>query len=128
MEGTSYYLLEKSDAPGFTKDTQAHEVTLFAGVAQTLECGVSSDRGFFSLDVTDATTGEHVSGVEFELVDASGETVLSFTMGDQAYQNEMAVPVGAYTLRQTAAPQGYALCSQPEIALHVTPYLAQGGA
>lgn len=127
VEGTSYYLLEKSDAPGFTKDTQAHEVTLFAGVAQTLECGVSSDRGFFSLDVTDATTGEHVSGGEFELVDASGETVLSFTMGDQAYQNEMAVPVGAYTLRQTAAPQGYALCSQPEIALHVTPYLAQGG-
>lgn len=128
IEGTTYYLQEIGGDDGFTNDVDVHEITLCAGETRVMECGVSSARGFFRLEVTDATTGAHVSGGAFELVDAAGSTVLSFTMGDGAYQNDMAVPVGTYTLRQTEAAEGYALCAQPELTLEVQPYLTQGGA
>lgn len=53
--------------------------------------------------------------------------MLSFTMGDEAYRNPMAIPVGEYTLRQTQAADGYALGENAEITLDVPPYLTQGG-
>ena len=78
IEGTTYYLMEIGGDEGFTHDTEAHEITLYAGETRVMECGVSSARGFFRLEVTDVTTGAPVSGGEFELVDAAGSTVLSF--------------------------------------------------
>lgn len=48
-------------------------------------------------------------------------------MGDEAYRNPMAIPVGEYTLRQTQAADGYALGENAEITLDVPPYLTQGG-
>ena len=127
VEGTTYYLRELSGAPGFAKDETAYEVTLTAGETRTVDCAVSSDRGFISLDVLDATTGGHVAGGTFELVDGDGETVLDFTMGDTVYRNPMAIPVGTYTLRQTGAAAGYALCESDEISVEIPPYLTQGG-
>ena len=66
-------------------------MTLTAGEARTVECAVSSDRGFISLEQLDAATGEHVRGGAFELLNAKGEAVLSFTMGEEAYRNPMAI-------------------------------------
>lgn len=128
MEGTTYYLRELSRAPGFAADETYYEVILRAGEETALGCAVSSDRGFFTLDVIDAALGTHVPGGAYELLDSeSGETVLAFEMGEQAYQNPMAVPVGMYTLRQTAAASGYALSEQAEISVCVEPYLSEGG-
>ena len=127
LEGTTYYIKELSEAAGFAEDERTYEVTLTAGEARTVECAVSSDRGFISLEQLDAATGGHVSGGEFELLDAKGNVVLSFTMGDEAYRNPMAIPVGEYTLRQTQAADGYALSENAEIMLDVPPYLTQGG-
>ena len=101
-EGTTYYLRELSGAAGFAADETIYEVTLTAGETRVLDCAVSSDRGFFELDLTDISTGAHVSGGRFELLSGDGEAVLDFEMGDSAYRNPMAVPVGTYTLRQNA--------------------------
>ena len=127
VEGTTYYLRELSGAAGFAKDETTYEVTLTAGETRTLNCAVSSDRGFINLDVLDAATGGHVSGGRFELLDADGETVLNIEMGGEAYRNAMAVPVGTYTLRQTEAADGYALCETDEVAVEIPPYLTEGG-
>lgn len=48
-------------------------------------------------------------------------------MGDSAYRNPMAVPVGTYTLRQIEAAEGYAFCENSEITVEIPPYLTQGG-
>ena len=127
LEGTTYYIKELSEAAGFAGEEQIYEVTLTAGEARTIECAVSSDRGFISLEQRDAATGGHVSGGAFELLDARGDVVLSFTMGEEAYRNPMAIPVGTYTLRQTQAADGYALSENAETTLDVPPYLTQGG-
>ena len=126
-EGTTYYLRELSGAAGFAADETTYEVTLTAGETRVLDCAVSSDRGFFELDLTDASTGAHVSGGRFELLSGDGEAVLEFEMGDSAYRNPMAVPVGTYTLRQTEAADGYAFCEDSEVTVEILPYLTQGG-
>ena len=129
VEGTTYYLRELGTAQGFALDETYHEVTLTAGGKATVDCTVSSDRGFFTLEQLDAATGTHVSGGSYELVDAqTKETVLAFDMTDEAYTNSMAIAVGAYLLRQTKAAPGYALSVQPEQEIVVEPYLTQGGA
>lgn len=127
-EGTTYYLRELSPVAGFARDEEYHEVTLHAGERATLSCAVSSDRGFFELELSDAVSGAHVTGGAFALVDAeSGENVLTFEMGEAPYRNEMAVPVGRYLLRQTAAAPGYALSDEAETEIVIEPYLTQGG-
>ena len=126
-EGTTYYLRELSGAAGFAADETIYEVTLTAGETRVLDCAVSSDRGFFELDLTDISTGAHVSGGRFELLSGDGEAVLDFEMGDSAYRNPMAVLVGTYTLRQIEAAEGYAFCENSEITVEIPPYLTQGG-
>ena len=128
QEGTTYYLRETGTASGFARDEEYHEITLHAGERATLSCAVASDRGFFELELCDAQTGAPVSGAQFALIDAqSGESVLSFELGGERYRNEMAVPVGAYLLRQTKAAPGHALSSTPETEIVIEPYLTQGG-
>ena len=128
VEGTTYYLRELSAAQGFSADAEYHETVLRAGEQLTVACAVSSDRGFFSLEQVDAAALTHVAGGEYALIDAlSGETVLSFEVGDAPYRNPMAVPVGTYRLCQVRAPQGYALGDQPEQEIVIQPYLTQGG-
>lgn len=126
IDGVTYYLREISSAQGFAQDKDYHEVTLYAGQEAVVNCTVSSDRGFFSLEQTDSS-GAHIAGGEFELFSGEGNVVLAFEMGDKPYQNDMALPVGLYTLRQTKAPEGYALPVQTQIELTIEPYLTQGG-
>lgn len=128
VEGTTYYLHELTRAPGFAADENYYEITLRAGESMTLNCAVSSDRGFFAFDAIDAVTGEHIPGGLFELVDAvSGEVVHAFELGDAPYQNPMAIPVGRYSLRQVRAAQGYALSTPANMEIEVVPYLSEGG-
>ncbi len=128
VEGTTYYLHELSSAAGFETDDTYYEVTLRAGETETLECAVSSDRGFFRMETLDAYTMAHVPGGSYELVDAvSGEVALAFETGDAPYQNPMAVPVGSYVLRQVKAAPGYAMSVPDEMHVTVEPYLTQGG-
>lgn len=127
VQGTTYYLKELGNYEGFAQDTQVYEVTLFAGKSQTLECTVSSDRGFFTFNLTDTATGLPVEGGEFELIDDSGECVLKFESGSDAYRNTMALPVGNYTLRQLKAAPGYALSYSPEMSVRIPAYLSLDG-
>ena len=128
IDGTIYYLRELTQAPGFAPDDSYYEICLYAGREATLSCAVSSDRGFFMLDAADTVSGEHIPGGTFELLDKqSGEAVLTFEMGEEAYQNPMAVPVGEYILRQTKAAPGYALSEPYETDVTVEPYLSEGG-
>ena len=81
---------ELSGAAGFARDETTYEVTLTAGETRVLACAVSSDRGFLNLDVLDATTGGHVSGGRFELLDERRRSRVGFEMGEAAYPATMA--------------------------------------
>lgn len=125
-EGKTYYLHEIGSARGFTTDENYYELRLIAGDSVTVNCAVTSDRGFFDFDAVDSMTAQHVPGGLYALVGADGETVQTFTLEEGAYRNEMAVPVGAYTVRQLEAAEGYCIADMADAQLNVTPYLMQG--
>lgn len=128
VDGTTYYVREISAAQGFSQDEAYREVTLRAGEPYTLESTVSSDRGFFTLEQKLAQTGAHVAGGEYELLDSrTMEPVLTFVLGENAYMNPMAIPVGSYLLRQTKAAPGFALSEDGLVEVTIEPYLTQGG-
>ena len=128
VDGSTYYVRETGAALGFAQDESYREIVLRAGETYTLESTVSSDRGFFSLEQKNAVTGEHVTGGEFELLDGKTmETVLSFELGEEAYLNPMAIPVGSYVLRQTKAAPGFAISEAGLTEVVIEPYLTQGG-
>ena len=128
MEGAAYYLREIRPAAGFAADETYYEVFVRAGEEAVVYTAVSSDRGFFSLALTDAADGRYLSGAAFELIDAvSGESMLSFETAGEVYRHVMALPVGTYMLRQTKAAQGYALSEPAQMEIVIEPYLSEGG-
>ncbi len=128
MEGASYYLREIRPAAGFAADETYYEVFVRAGEEAVVHTAVSSDRGFFTLALTDAANGSYVPGAAFELIDAaSGESVLSFETEAEIYRHAMALPVGTYMLRQTKAAEGYALSEPAQKEIVIEPYLSEGG-
>lgn len=127
-EGAVYYLKEIQPAAGFAADENHYEIFVRAGEEVVVHTAVSSDRGFFTLELRDTASGQFVPGAAYELLDAmSGETVLSFTTEEAVYRHTMALPVGAYVLRQTRAAEGYALSEPAQTEIIIEPYLSEGG-
>ncbi|MBO5536747.1 MAG: carboxypeptidase regulatory-like domain-containing protein [Clostridia bacterium] len=124
-EGSVFYLMELDASEGFGKDTEQHEITVRPGDAAEVTGSVSSDRGFYHVTLTDAETGEAVSGAWFTLADADGNVLDTFELDGQ-YRNEMAIPVGDYVLTQTRAADGY-LLTDVQQDFQVLPYLSMGG-
>ncbi|MBR1409288.1 MAG: carboxypeptidase regulatory-like domain-containing protein [Clostridia bacterium] len=123
-EGTTYFLKETGKASGFVLDGEAHEIVLHAGETARPQFPVASDRGFMTVDARDERTGEHLSGGAYALLDENGDTVLTFSLDENEYRTETALPVGRYTLRQTEAPEGYALAEEAEKTLELHAYLS----
>ncbi|MBQ8094968.1 MAG: carboxypeptidase regulatory-like domain-containing protein [Clostridia bacterium] len=123
--GTLYYLMELEGNAGFALDSEIHEIEAYPGNSYDMICSVSSDRGFYQLAMTDSETGEAVLGAAFELADADGKVLDTFYVTEN-YRNEMAIPVGDYSLRQISAAPGYML-DDTAVSFHVNPYLTMGG-
>ncbi|MBQ7488346.1 MAG: hypothetical protein IJT77_12705, partial [Clostridia bacterium] len=123
--GTVYRLKELEANIGFALDTETHEILAYPGQTYDLTCSVSSDRGFYHLTLRDHDDGTLVSGAKFTLSDAAGETISTFELNED-YRNDMAIPVGDYTLTQTEAAPGYMLTESVK-SFRVEPYLTMGG-
>ncbi len=127
QEGTTYVVRELGASEGFAATMEEYEITLHAGEKYTLSATVASDRGFFEFEHRDIATDTLIPGGEFELLDEEGGQVLVFTTADGTYRNEMAIPVGEYTLRELRAPEGYALTEKENLFVGIEPYLTFGG-
>ena len=123
-EGTLYYLRETGTSAGFTADDETHEVLLRAGESVRPVFAVASDRGFFRLSVMDAESNAPLGGSSFVMLDGNGNEILSFTAGKDGYTNDVALPVGTYTLRQLSAPEGYALSESSQMQVSIESWLA----
>lgn len=139
-QGAAYYLREVpgSAADGYVADSAYHEILLYPGEASTATIASTSDKGFFTVRLTDAQTGAPLAGGAFALyaladadanVQPGQEPALRFTCEDGSFTNPVALPVGPYLLVQTAAPTGYMLdarVSATQIPLEITSYVATG--
>jgi protocatechuate 3,4-dioxygenase beta subunit len=79
-------------------------------------------EGLFSLTDTLYDNGQPLGGASFAVIDASGQTSLTFTLdGDGRYSSEAPLREGAYILRQTLSPEG--TLPAEDMAFDIVPYL-----
>ena len=86
-----------------------------AGIPAPKAANVSFDpvpaTGTFRLKKTDSS-GEELSGAQFNLNNSKGTSVLNFTMDSGTYSSPQ-LEEGIYTLNETKAPPGYVLDPSP---------------
>lgn len=115
-----YYLLEQIPPVGYEKDQTKHSVDLSYTSGSSLQRTITvADRPIknkvyikktFAGETfpTDPETKEQLPITDaFCLINADGDTVSSFTIGEDGYGESQMLPYGTYILRQTKETQGY---------------------
>ncbi len=97
-------------------------VTLGTESAQRVDVIAYAREGLFRLNNMKADDGQPAGGAAFAVLDAAGQTVLSFSADEQGlYSLASPLPAGAYTLRQVLSPEG--TIPAGDTAFEITPYL-----
>ena len=104
----TYTLTETATLSGYIPDSTLISIELTAN-GQTVNKSITNTRarGSVSIVKTDSETGEALAGVHFALRDGNGSTVAE---GDTASDGTLMlpnIPLGNYTLVETAAATGY---------------------
>lgn len=110
----TYSLVETSAPDSYVPDNTPISVTLDTN-GQTVTQNITNSRalGAVSILKTDAETGAGLGGVHFVLLDSS---TLAIAEGDTESDGTLlfsGIPLGSYTLRETATVNGYVLDSTP---------------
>ena len=110
----SYTVKETATATGYVLDGTARPVTISTN-GQTVEVRVTNEPATGKVVVvkTDADTGEALLGVHFKLTDSSGAVVKEGDTGADGKLTFSGIPLGSYTLTETATKEGYVLNSSP---------------
>ena len=109
------YSLVETSAPGsYVPDNTPISVTLDTN-GQTITKNITNSKALGSVSImkTDAETGAALGGVHFALLDSS---TLAIAEGDTESDGTLllsGIPLGSYTLRETATVSGYVLDNTP---------------
>ena len=109
------YSLVETSAPGsYVPDNTPISITLDTN-GQTVMKNITNSKALGAVSVmkTDAETGAALGGVHFALLDSS---TLAIAEGDTESDGTLlfsGIPLGSYTLRETATVNGYVLDSTP---------------
>jgi hypothetical protein len=133
------YSLVETSAPGsYVPDNTPIPVTLDTN-GQTITKNITNSKALGSVSImkTDAESGAALGGVHFALLDSSK---LAIAEGDTESDGSLlfsGIPLGSYTLRETATVNGYVLDSTPipveittagqTVTINVTNAPAKGG-
>ena len=87
------------------------------GMTYTFEVSNVPTKGYIRLAKTDSLNGMPISGVQFDIFDASGDLVGTMTTDESGYAVSPALPKGNYTVREHENPIGYvaALAELPAV-------------
>ena len=118
----TYSLLETSVPSGYVLDSTPISISLDTD-GQTVTRNITNSRalGAVSITKTDANTGSPLAGVHFALLDSSAAVVAEGDTGADGTLLLSGIPLGTYTLRETATVSGYVLDETPrtvEITTH----------
>ena len=109
------YSLVETSAPGsYAPDNTPISVTLDTN-GQTVTKNITNSKALGSVSImkTDAETGAALSGVHFALLDSSALAIAEGDTGSDGTLLLSGIPLGSYTLRETATVNGYVLDNTP---------------
>ena len=110
LELGEYYYRETATLPGYILDSDYYVVMLTTN-GQVAKVTVKNSRESANVAVikTDSKTGAALPGVHFKLVDSGGNTVAEGDTGNDGKLIFPGIPLGSYTLTETATVTGYVL-------------------
>jgi uncharacterized surface anchored protein len=110
----TYSLIETSAPTGYVLDNAPRSVSITED-GQIVEVSITNGAASASIVVvkTDAETGLPLSGIHFILADSSGATVGGGTTDENGILTFSGLPLGVYTLIETATQNGYVLDGTP---------------
>ena len=110
----AYSLIETSAPTGYVLDNAPRSVSITEN-GQIVEISITNGAASASIVVvkTDAETGLPLSGIHFILADSSGATVGGGTTDENGILTFSGLPLGVYTLTETATQNGYVLDGTP---------------
>ena len=110
----TYKLTETAAPVGYVLDSTPITVEV-TSAGQTVSKTVTNTRavGNISILKTDAETNKPLAGVRFKLTDSTGKLISEAVTGTEGKITFTGMALGAYTLTETEAPEGYALDSTP---------------
>ena len=115
-----YILKETATLTGYVLDETPISIELVNdGDVVTKEITNSQQTGSIAILKTDADTNSHLAGAHFKLTDSTGKLIKEGDTGTDGKLTFSGIPLGTYTLTETAAPTGYTLSSTP-ITVEVT--------
>ena len=110
----SYSIVETHTPTGYVLDGTPRSVTITEN-GQIVEISITNGAASASIVVvkTDAETGLPLSGIHFVLADSFGATVGGGTTDENGILTFSGLPLGVYTLTETATQNGYVLDGTP---------------
>ncbi len=110
----SYSIVETFTPTGYVLDGTPRSVTITEN-GQIVEISITNGAASASIVVvkTDAETGLPLSGIHFILADSSDATVGGGTTDENGILTFSGLPLGVYTLTETATQNGYILDGTP---------------
>ena len=112
------YILHEVKAPaGYVKATDIEfEVK---ETEEVQKVAMHDDHTKVKISKQDITTGKELPRAELEIIDEQGNTYDKWTSGNEPHLIER-MPVGKYTLKETAHPDGYLLASEIQFEVKET--------
>ena len=113
--GTGWTLQEISAPTGYTVDPTSYTIGLEPGTTQLAandtELTVPEEiiEGKLLITKQDGLTQTPLAGAVFTVMDETGATVTEATTGEDGTATVDSLPFGAYTAKETKAPEGYQL-------------------
>jgi uncharacterized surface anchored protein len=110
----SYSLVEAAAPGSYVPDNTPISVTLDTN-GQTITKNITNSKalGAVAIMKTDVETGPALSGVHFALLDSSSYAVAEGDTESNGTLLLSGIPLGSYTLRETATVSGYVLDNTP---------------
>ena len=103
----TYTVKEKTAPEGYVVPENGTQFTVTSS-ANTPDVTIVNSQTRVLISKLDSSNNKHVAGATLEIRDASGNQVASWVSNGQAHEI-LSLAYGTYTLRETAAPDGYAL-------------------
>ena len=115
-----YFITETAAPTGYVLDSTPIPFELTRdGEVVTKNISNAKSTGSIVILKTDVETSSPLAGAHFKLTDSRGTLVKEGDTGSDGKLTLSAIPLGTYTLTETAAPTGYVLNSTP-ITVEVT--------
>lgn len=109
LEYGKYYYREKSVPNSYVLDTKKYEFSISSPTIVEKTVVNEVKKGSITINKVDGETKTPLKGAKFEVYDSKGTKIATLTTNSKGVAQIKDLAIGAYTIKEVAAPKGYKL-------------------